>query len=442
MAEQAVPADTMLPTEDGHSKPVRVVYGTGAPHQRLRLAEVPVIESSLELFTVEDNARRVWELRRDFDASKRDSAHFLLDPKDGTVLFGDGENGRVPPLEAQIFVAYHATLGEAGNLAAHAVYRLADSPHSRVVVKDFDDLSKRFSVSFKVTGKALASLRVEGVPDAVLKQLEAVKDREIRVETDFLRILEAILGEGPTARYKLTILKHTRSQCEAGPPDCITVTNPVPATGGTPGETLAEAIGRAIGAMSTPQRAVTLRDYEKMALNTPGTQVARAEARANLHPSFPCLKAPGMITLIILPDMPGPHPMPSPGLRRTVAAYLNRRRIIGTRVEVVGPTYLEVAVHATVKACAGVNKTTLRQRIADALNEFFDPLKGGPKGTGWPFGRDVYRSEILQVIDEVAGVDHVLALGLFAQDCEPQCGNVCLAPTWLVAAGQHQIQVE
>jgi predicted phage baseplate assembly protein len=99
-AEQAVPADIMLPTGDSHSKPVRVVYGTGAPHQRLRLAEAPVIESSLELFTVEDNARRVWELRRDFDASKRDSAHFLLDPKDGTVLFGDGESGRVPPLEA------------------------------------------------------------------------------------------------------------------------------------------------------------------------------------------------------------------------------------------------------------------------------------------------------------------------------------------------------
>jgi predicted phage baseplate assembly protein len=221
----------------------------------------------------------------------------------------------------------------------------------------------------------------------------------------------------------------------------LQVTNPVSASGGTAAETLDSAVSRAVPLLNTTERAVTLTDYEGLALVTPGTQVARANARANLHPAFPCLKAPGMITLTILPAMPVARPTPSPGLRRMVAAYLHHRRILGTRVEVVGPTYLEVIVRARVRAYPGVSKSSLQQQVVAALNDFLDPLRGGPERTGWPFGRDVYRTEILQVIDEVSGVDHVLALELITDGCEPQCGNVCLAPTWLVAAGQHDIEV-
>jgi hypothetical protein len=84
----------------------------------------------------------------------------------------------------------------------------------------------------------------------------------------------------------------------------------------------------------------------------------------------------------------------------------------------------------------------VQQNVIAALNQFFNPLNGGPDGTGWPFGRDVYRSEVLQVIDEVVGVDHVLKLELIVEGCEAQCGNVCLGPTWLVAAGNHEIEIQ
>jgi hypothetical protein len=79
--------------------------------------------------------------------------------------------------------------------------------------------------------------------------------------------------------------------------------------------------------------------------------------------------------------------------------------------------------------------------VVAALNKFLDPLVGGPEGSGWPFGRDVYRSEIMRIIDEVPGVDYVASLELIGGDGQPQCGNVCLSPTWLVAAGTHQINV-
>jgi hypothetical protein len=79
--------------------------------------------------------------------------------------------------------------------------------------------------------------------------------------------------------------------------------------------------------------------------------------------------------------------------------------------------------------------------VRDALDRFFHPLAGGPEGTGWPFGRDVYRSEVLQVIDEVPGVANVLALELVGDPCDPTCGNLCLGPTGLVAAGPHEVDV-
>jgi hypothetical protein len=220
------------------------------------------------------------------------------------------------------------------------------------------------------------------------------------------------------------------------------VSNPRAAMGGAAAETVSHAAGRAVTLVESTGRAVTLADYEELAAETPGTRIARVTAFANLHPDFPCFQAPGMTTVIILPYLPSGHPSPSSCLKQGVAKYLRRRRVIGTRVEVVGPTYLEVAVNATVQAAGKVSKTALQQRIIDAINNFFDPLVGGPDGTGWPFGRDVYHAEIMQVIDRVPGVDHIISLELFSGGCcQPQCGNVCLAPTWLVEAGAHQIQV-
>ncbi len=345
----------------------RLGDGTGAPHQQLTVAGKPVQPSSFCLFTIEQSEWRAWSLRPDFDASGRDDAHFLLDATQGTVTFGDGERGRVPPRQAQIIATYQATRAESGNLSANRITQLALTPHNQAL-PGFD--------------------------------FETVKGQ---------------LGQ---------------------------ITNPLPATGGTAAETFIHAAGSAFELVQQPRRAVTLADYEALARETPGVRLARVGAQANLHPSFPCFKAPGMITLLILPYLPAERPAPSRELCQAVAAYLVRRRIIGTRVEVIGPTYSVVAVRAQVQSRAGTHQPELQQRIIAALNQFFHPLTGGPDGTGWPFGRDVYRSEVLQVLDETPGVDHVLGLELLLDGGAPQCGNICLGPTGLVAAGQHEIQVK
>jgi hypothetical protein len=148
-----------------------------------------------------------------------------------------------------------------------------------------------------------------------------------------------------------------------------------------------------------------------------------------------------MITVVIVPFLPLGRPVPSPGLIAAVRAYLMRRTVIGTRIEVIGPDYLEISVTASVKAVTGENKAAVHDAVVTALQAFLDPLRGGPDGTGWPLGRAVYVSEILDVIAQVAGLDHVVSLTLSAAGCGAQCGDICLNPLALTVSGTHGIQV-
>ena len=219
------------------------------------------------------------------------------------------------------------------------------------------------------------------------------------------------------------------------------VSTAFPATAGTDAEPLGDAIERAVNQREAPLRAVTLADYEALALATPGASIARVAARANVYAPLDCFEALGVVTVIVVPNMPVPMPRPSAGLLDAVRRYLNQRRVIGTRVEVVGPTYLQAAVNATVQSVEGQDSARVQKAIVDALNLFLDPLQGGPDGTGWPFGRDIYVTEIMNVIAGTPGVDHVINLQMVPTGCDSQCGNICLRPTWIATPGQHQIEV-
>jgi hypothetical protein len=66
-----------------------------------------------------------------------------------------------------------------------------------------------------------------------------------------------------------------------------------------------------------------------------------------------------------------------------------------------------VAVEADV-AYVNINEAKLVQAaINQSLTDFFHPLRGGPDGRGWEFGRSVFVTEIYQRIENVPGVDYV-----------------------------------
>jgi hypothetical protein len=372
---------------------VRLDPGSGLPIQRVSLPDAPVV--GVSLWSLEASGWRAWTQRVDLDASAPADAHFVLDATLGEVAFGDGERGRVVPLDASLVAAYRTTRGARGNAAPGAAWTIADTPISRAVLGS----------AFPAAVTDVAS--VSGVATAV-----AGADEESFAEA---------AGRAAAALWAHEQLVELADAAEA--------------------ETLDGLDPNAVLAATPPARAATVLDFDRLALDVPGTLVRRARAWPSLDPSFPGVRALGTVTVMVLPELPARRPMPSGRLLGRVRRYLDRRRILGTRLVVNGPVYVEIRVTAAVTLLPGAEPSRGVADVRAALDHFLDPLRGGPDGRGWPFGRDVYRSEILQVIDDVEGVDHVASMTMSADGKLVDCGNACLAPGALAVSGAHAITV-
>lgn len=375
----------------------RIGFASGAPRQQLSLANAPVARGQVEIWTTSASGVERWHQRLDLDASDPADRHFVLDPTAGLITFGDGDRGLVVPQGQAILALYASTPAGEGNVSSESTWSLdeADDPWNGAVNgADVEALRGALgSVSNPYSPEGGAE--EEDVADAAGRAAEVLWAHERLVE-----------------------------MCSSG---C---------------STLDQLDSENVLAATPPSNAVNLLDYERLALTVPGTAIARARAWAGIDPSYPCLKAPGTVAVVIVPFLPESRPEPTEGLLRVVSQYLDRRRVVGTRLRVVGPSYLEVSVRATVRARSGTSAARIRQDVIAALDKFLDPLRGGPGGRGWPFGRDVYRTEVLQVIDGVAGVDYVEPLELVPDVGEASCANLCVAPTWLVTPGTHEIEVQ
>jgi hypothetical protein len=375
---------------------VLVGYGTDLPDARFNLPEAPVARGMARLWTCDGQSTQEWRLRPDLDASTRTDADFVLDATTGEGGAGDGQRGRMLPVDAAALAAYEVTEGAVGNIAAGAKWRLAGAD---------DELNQALGINPQTVEEALSAVanRSPGSGGADRETPNHAAGRAVEALWAHERLLELCPpGQGAT----LDGLERDR-----------------------------------VLALAAPVRATTLLDYERLALDVPGAPVARARAWAGLDPNYPCLKASGTVAVIVVPWLPRRCPQPSQGLIAAVRGFLNRRRIVGTRLVVVGPHYLKVSVRATVAVQPGSRRDRVREAVAAALDGFLDPLHGGPEGRGWPFGRDVYRAEILEAIDRAPGVDHVEALELIPDSGTAQCGNLCVGPFWLVTPGKHTIQL-
>lgn len=232
-----------------------------------------------------------------------------------------------------------------------------------------------------------------------------------------------------------------QSLVTAGSQPGVNVAQPMAAWGGAEAETLGKAKARAVRTLAQARCAVTLQDFEQAVLRVPGAAVARSKAIAEFHPQLPHLPAAGCITLVVLSPCVRSHPDPTPALCRAVRRHLDGRRPVATVVHVTGPDWTRVSVKATLRTRRGMD-AALRADAARRIDAFFDPLTGGPDNTGWPFGRPVYRSEVLALLDALTGVSAVEKLALTRDDLpDDLCNNIALCPHGLVLSGTHEFTV-
>jgi predicted phage baseplate assembly protein len=245
-------------------------------------------------------------------------------------------------------------------------------------------------------------------------------------ESGVIRFGDGRRGHVPKAGAKIEVTRYqvgggsdgnvpagTLTKCECQ--QKIGVDQPFAATGGADAEAPDDAKGRAVAWLTDPQRAVTLDDFERFALATPGVPVKRAHALPDYDPALPDLPALGSVTVVVVPACALPIPEPGPDMLCAVARSLDRRRTLTTELHVVGPSFITVAVRATLHAGPEADARVLIAEAQSRLSTFLDPLRGGADGQGWPMGRDVYQSEVMALLNAIPGVTYVDEVGLLVE---------------------------
>jgi hypothetical protein len=262
-------------------------------------------------------------------------------------------------------------------------------------------------------------------------------DRHARIPpslTDGIRVSEYRCGGGRVGNVAAGAISQLLSGIPAG-----SVSNIRAAEGGADGEKPAAVLSRGPASVAARSQALTVADYEVLAREA-SPAVAFARALAATDPTG--RPRPGFVRLVVVPDSPDPRPTPPFGLRRQVENYIRRRcpASMTGHLSVAGPDYHPVGVLAEIVPVDVDDAGPVIDAVVEAAGQFLHPITGGPEGTGWAFGRDVYLSDVANVIGGVAGVDYVRTLELLF-DRTPRGQVVQVPPERIVAAGDITIRL-
>jgi predicted phage baseplate assembly protein len=202
------------------------------------------------------------------------------------------------------------------------------------------------------------------------------------------------------------------------------VINNSPATGGADQESLPALMERVPRSLRHQRRAVTLEDYEDLAKEA-STEVARAK----------CIqKAPGSLSLMIVPRLADQEPKPAPELKAQIRAFLTSYSDPCVSLEITESEYINVVVSAVITVVPSLESSRIEQTIAMRIAQFLHPLTGGFNSLGWEFNRIPYLSDFYRLLETMTEVDHVDSLKIEKPPNPPKL--------FLISSGDHSVQIK
>ena len=349
----------------------------GKPGQSFQVQSPPILKRQegehLEV-TPPNGKTQTWQEVLDFADSGSDSLHYTIDSLTGTVQFG--------PL-----------IREPEALKLHTQAR--------------EDIQE--SLSEKTFTGGETQLRL------LERQYGAVPARG-----SVITMVAYRTGGGKKGNVQAGTLRFLKSAI----PYVASVTNHGPARNGADAESLDQAVLRAPRMLRTRDRAVTAEDFEVLTLQAGGGAIARVKCLPTSES-----RSAGSVSLLIVPQANTDAITQGLGisperfalidiLQRQVLNYLDERRLLGVQVQLQAPEYTGVAVQAELGLEPAYNNPTARREILNQLQvtlyRYLNPLTGGLEGTGWPFGRPVYPSDIVALLQKTPGVRYLGAVLLFS----------------------------
>jgi hypothetical protein len=382
----------------------------GRPGQSFRLAHGNVLAESLEvgiLESAEPNALLVtWTPVDSLDGAGPNDRVFELDPEAGTLTFGDGKRGRIPPLVvtagAVVAVRYRWGGGVSGEMDAGTITVSAAQITGVAGVTNF--VAARGGRDAETLD--MAKLRARKELSTRSRAVTAGDFEWIALQTPSVRVRRAIV----VPRRRPLALKSTELQRRLCAPAVVAETP----TRSPAGEA---CVPPGLIAL-VPTKTATAANPADLRL-TSVTVVADCgpplpDPPAGLDDDF---EAPGAVSVVVVPDGPQPPPavrpslvelVPTPSFLRAVCMELDRHRLVTTEVHVVPPQYMRLCrAYCRVKARVGYTRLQLRDLVADSLATYLDVLRGGEDGKGAPFGGQVHIADLIAHVFRTEGVERV-----------------------------------
>lgn len=174
-----------------------------------------------------------------------------------------------------------------------------------------------------------------------------------------------------------------------------------PAWGGQDSEDGKTAFSRAAKELEQPARAVSLADYEALALRTPGLALDRVRA----VPAARLGRAGPGVVVLAKPRSAVPLPPLTRWQAEQLSAWLDRFRMIGVPVEIRGPRYCPVEVKVRIQSSGPVSESSLRSTTSRYTDGVTGPLD---------FGAELSYTALFSALSSVPGVGTVRSLELRA----------------------------
>ncbi|MCA9922393.1 MAG: putative baseplate assembly protein [Anaerolineales bacterium] len=277
-------------------------------------------------------------------------------------------------------------------------------------------------------------------PDGDIKLYGAIPPRDAQITFSAYRT-----GGGDIGNVRRGILNTLKTAI----PFVAKVSNRTPAEGGLDQESLEDAMIRAPKIMRHRDRAVTPQDYEDLALST-SLNIGRAKC-IQTRPSEAGLSAPGQVYVTIIPKIFNPARLltqaelsPDPADITRLRTYLDERRLLTVRLRIEPPAYRGVSVRVELGISEDADRDEVEKLVLDKLYTFLNPLTGWRDGKGWPFGRDLYASDVFQCLQGLAGIQYFRSVELY--DANPggeKQGSPLEVITTLthsvIASGVHEV---
>jgi len=216
------------------------------------------------------------------------------------------------------------------------------------------------------------------------------------------------------------------------------VLNWEPADGGSDLESKAAIMERGPRQLRHRGRAVTLEDFEDVAV-----LASREVSRAKCVPLYDLTSDPdalspkaGVVSLIIVPRSTDERPVPGKDLINRVQSFLEASCMPTIELVLVGPEYVRINVETEIAVNDPDRASDAQLGVKRALDQYLHPLTGGQDGKGWNFGRFPHRSDLFEVIQKVPGVNHVRELRMHSAPDRPGAER---AGRFLICCGFHTV---